>query len=147
MKKIIAKPHIFFFILIPVIICVGQFNREKYIAIDISYIQNKIHYDSMTYFFALFFGLVGLNYFSLYWGKKTPNKWMTTIHMLLQMLALLLFFTKDNWNWLHQDTTSTELNLIINYSNVMLILSLCLFIFSAFIHLINFFTSLIRTPK
>lgn len=147
MKKIVAKPHIFFFILIPVVIVLGQYHHDKFIALDISYLQNNIYYDSITYFFALFFGLVGLNYFSLHWSNKIPNIWMTSAHILFQTLALLLFFTKDNWNWLHTNSSSNELHILVNYSNRMLIISLFLFIFSAFIHLINFFTGLLSKAK
>ena len=147
MKKIIEKPHIFFFILIPVVIVLGQFNQEQFIAMDISFVQNNIYYDKITYFFALFFGLVGLNYFSIYWGNKKPNTWMTVLHILFQVLALLLFFTKDHWNWLHSLAPSTEQYVTIDNTNTMLILSLLLFMFAAFIHLINFFVTLISKPK
>ena len=147
MKKIISKPHVFFFVLIPIVLIVGYVFRSKNIDIDISYSSFILSYSNLSYLFAVFFGLVGLNYFSLFWGQKKDIKWMTRTHIILQVLALLLFFTKDNWNWLGTNNYPSELNLIADYSNLVLFLSILIFIVSAFIHLINFFVSLITKSK
>ncbi len=147
MKKIISKPHLFFFALIPIVLIVGYVFKSKNVDINISYSSFIISYSNLSYFFAVFFVLIGLNYFSLYWGQKKAIKWMTITHMILQVLALLLFFTKDNWNWLGKNNYPSELNLIADYSNLILVLSILIFIISAFIHLINFFVSLISKSK
>ena len=147
MKKIISKPHSFFFTLIPIVLILGFIFKEKDIDINISYAYFLISYSDFSYFFAVFFGLIGLNYFSLYWGQKKPIKWMTRIHIILQAISLLLFFTKDNWNWLGRNESPNELSMTLDYSNLILILSISIFIISAFIHLINFFVSLISKSK
>ena len=138
MKKIIAKPYLFFFGLIPIVLILGFIKREESIDINVSYIYYVVGLNTLSYFFAVFFGLIGLNYFSLLWANKKPKKWLTIFHLLLQSIALLLFFTKNNWNWLGK----SELNYSFDYSNFILILSLVIFIISTFIHLINFFVSL-----
>ncbi|MFT4576486.1 MAG: Mg2+/citrate symporter [Polaribacter sp.] len=147
MKKIISKPHFFFFGLIPILLILGFLYKKETIDVNISYTYYVIAYHHLSYLFAVFFGLVGLNYFSLYWVQKKPIKWMTLIHIILQVLALLFFFTKDKWNWLEKNNSSPDLNMAIDYSNLMLILSILFFILSAFIHLINFFVSLISKSK
>jgi hypothetical protein len=147
MKKIISKPHLFFFCLIPILLVLGFLYKKEAIDINISSTYYVIAYHHLSYLFAVFFGLIGLNYFSLYWAQKKPIKWMTLIHIILQALALLLFFTKDKWNWLGKNDYPTELNMAIDYSNLILISSTFLFILSAFIHLINFFVSLISKSK
>ena len=147
MKKIISKPHLFFFALIPIVLIVGYLFKEKSIDINISYTYLIISYRNLSYFFLVFFGLMGLNYYSLYWGKKESIKWMTGTHIILQTLALLLFFTKDNWNWLGKNNYPSELNLTTDYSNLLLVLSILIFIISTFIHLINFLVSLISKSK
>lgn len=147
MKKIISKPHLFFFGLIPIVLILGFIYKAEVIDINISYMYFMVKYNNLSYFFAVFFGLIGLNYFSLYWGKKKPFKWLTIIHLLLQTFALVLFFTKDNWNWLGKNDSPAELNITVDYSNLVLLLSISIFIISAFIHLINFFGSLISKSK
>jgi len=147
MKKIISKPHLFFFALIPIVLIIGYVFKDNVIELNISYTPLRISYRNLSYFFLIFFGLIGLNYFSLYWAQKKSIKWMTGTHIILQTLALLLFFTKDNWNWLGENNNPTELNLTADYSNLILVLSILIFIISAFIHLINFLVSLISKSK
>jgi hypothetical protein len=147
MKKIISKPHLFFFGLIPILLVLGFLYKKETLDINISYTYYVIAYHHLSYLFAVFFGLIWLNYFSLYWVQKKPIKWMTLMHIILQVLALLFFFTKDKWNWLGKNNYPTELNMTIDYSNLILISSTFLFILSAFIHLINFFVSLISKSK
>ncbi len=147
MKKIITKPHLFFFTLIPIILALGFIYKKEAIDINISYFYYVIEYQHLSYFFAIFFGLIGLNYFSLFWAQKKPSKWMTAIHILLQIIALLLFFSKNSWNWLGENDLQQELNISTDYSNLILVSSILIFIISAFIHIINFFVSLLSKSK
>jgi len=147
MKKILSKPHVFFFALIPVVLAIGFLYREEAIELHISYAPIRLSYSDLSYFFIVFFGLVGLNYYSLHWAQKKSFKWMTGTHIVLQIISLLLLYTKDNWNWLAKHDYPSELNFTIDYSNLILILSILVFIISAFIHLINFFVSLISKSK
>ncbi|WP_347175358.1 hypothetical protein [Polaribacter uvawellassae] len=147
MKKLIAKPHLFFFGLIPIVLILGILFKEEAIDINVSYTYFVITYNNLSYVFAVFFGLVGLNYFSLHWGNKTAKKWLTITHIFLQTIALILFFTKNNWNWLGTDKYSEEINTTTDYSNLILAFAILIFIISAFVHLINFFSSLFSKSK
>ncbi len=142
MKKLIHKPHLFFFGLIPLFILLGIFKRNVPIDINISYIYYLINVDFWCYISAVYFGLIGINYFSLYWVKKKPNKWLTLIHIILQILCLLPYIyavlsanNNENINTSKIIFGSTDLNAI-------LMMSFLLYILSIIIHLINFFTSL-----
>lgn len=90
-KKIIAKPHIFFFGLIPVFILFSFFSRNKFIDINIhdTYFVFEIYYFHL--FSTFLFALIGFNYFSLYWAKKNSIKWLTTSHIILQIIAIIPF--------------------------------------------------------
>ena len=147
MKNIISKPHLFFFGLIPIILIVGYIYKDESIDINISYAYYLISYKQLSYFFAVFFGLIGLNYFSLYWAKRPTKKGLTIVHMVLQCLSLLLFFTKNNWNWLDQEVYPEGINISADYSNLVLIIAFFIFLISAFVHLINFFISLLIKSK
>lgn len=142
MKKLIDKPHLFFFGLIPVFIIIALFKGNKPIDLNIQNIYFVIEMSHWYYFSAVFFGLIGLNYFSLIWANKPPKKWLTITHLFLQIFSLILFFTIHNWNWIGKQYPS-ELNILNDNSNTVLFISLLVFILSAFIHLVNFFTSLL----
>lgn len=142
MKKLMTKPHYFFFALVPIILMIGYLKREDVININISFSNYTINILNACYLFSVFFALIGFNYFSLSWANKQPKRWLSFLHMLLQILSLVLFFTRSNWNWIGVDENTETLNYTLDYSNFILILSLFVFLIATFIHLINFFTTL-----
>ncbi len=142
MKKIINKPHLFFFSLIPVFIVLGIFKRNIPIDINISYIHYLINVDFWCYITALYFGLIGINYLALYLIKKRPNNWLTATHILLQVFCLIPYLTSV----FNLDNTGN-----LNYMNIpfqnslgsILLFSFFMFLASILVHLINFFSSLL----
>ena len=146
MKKIIAKPHLFFFGLVPIFIIIAFLSGDKVIDINIYntyFVMEKYH---LYLFSATFFAMIGINYFSLFWAEKPPKKWLTIIHLILQTIALTLLLTSNNWNWLLGNNNSTLLDNIAN-SSTIIIFSFLIFLLSIFVHLINFFTSLFLKTK
>ena len=121
-KRIINKPHLFFFGLIPICIIVAFFSGNKTIDLNIdgTYFVTEIKY--WCYFSAVFFGLIGLNYFSLVWTKKPPKKWLTITHLFLQILALVFLVTSNNWNRLFNENNSPLFDDLRN-SNIMITIS------------------------
>ncbi|QOD61164.1 hypothetical protein H9I45_01590 [Polaribacter haliotis] len=141
MKTIIAKPHLFFFGLTMSFFILGFLNRE--IPFDIN-IHATYYVSTLNFWFyisAVFFALIGFNYFSLAWAEKPPKKWLTITHISLQILSLLLLLTKENWNWIGKEN-SQKLSIFSDNDQLIIAISISIFIFSIFIHLINFFTSL-----
>ena len=140
-KKIINKPHLFFFGLIPIFVILGIIKRNTPINLNISYIYYLINVDLWCYISAVFLALIGLNYLSLYWVKKPVNKWLTIMHIFLQIVCLLpYFYAILNLN----DKGEFSSNGIIEIHNLKMILAIAflLFLISLLIHLINFFSSL-----
>ncbi|MDX6746176.1 hypothetical protein SHK09_05175 [Polaribacter sp. PL03] len=141
MTKIIAKPHLFFFGLTLSFIILGIINSTESIDFNIgdSYYVFTINF--WFYLSAIYFTLIGFNYFSIIWAEKQPKKWLTIFHILLQLLSLFLLITKHNWNWIGKQYPK-ELTLINDNSQVIIAISIVLFFLSIFIHLINFFVTL-----
>lgn len=141
LKKIIQKPHLFFFGLIPIYIIIGFIKRNTPIDLNISYIYYLINVDFWCYVSAVYFALIGLNYFSLNWAQKYPKKWLTITHILLQIISSLPYlyciFKLDQSGDLREGKFLWFINL-----ESILFFSFILFLLSIFIHLINFFTSL-----
>lgn len=142
MKKILEKPHLFFFALIPLFIIVGLLNINVPINITISYIYYLINVDFWCYISAVYCGLIGINYLSLNIIKKKPKKGLTFLHIVFQLLCIIPYFFAVFQ--LDENGYFPE-NSILNSSAFSTILVFCflLFILSVFIHLINFFSSLL----
>ena len=142
MNKFITKPHLFFFGLVPICIFFSFLCGDKTLDINIHDTYLVITYFHFHLFSATFFTMIGLNYFALHWAEKPPKKGLTSIHIILQVIALFLLFTNNNWNWIGQKSNA-GIQLLNNNSNFVIALSILIFLLSAFIHLINFLTSIL----
>ncbi|APZ46943.1 hypothetical protein BW723_11900 [Polaribacter reichenbachii] len=142
MKKIINKPYLYFFALIPLYITIGLIKRNVPIDINITYIYYLINVDFWCYVSAVYFSLIGINYVALDWAKKCPKKWLTISHIILQTLAIIPFIYAvlrlDENGLLKGNQFLGILNL-----EAVLIFSFFLFLLSIFVHLVNFFVSLL----
>ncbi len=146
MRKIIKKPHLFFFGLILISILLSFFFKNEEVSINYygSSIVAQLKY--VYYLSAFFFCLIGFNYFSLHWANKTPKKSLTLIHIVLQVLSLILLIARNNWNWLHA-VNQTNKGIVLDNSNFILFISFLIFLLATFFHLINFFSSLLSKSK
>ena len=141
-KKIIAKPHLFFFGLVPIFVFIGLINREKFININIDYFYFDIKINLLCYLSSIFLLLIGFNYFSLEWANKKPRKILTIFHLVLQIISLISFFILI---FSINTKGSFEIEILNNY--LFFLVSFLIFLLSVFIHLINFFTSLFLKTK
>ena len=142
LKKIISKPYLFFFGLVPLFVIIGLLNMKSYIKLRIDYLNFDLDISLLCNISAVFFLLIGFNYYSLFWVQKEPKKSLTITHIILQLISLIPFillifsvdFSKNNPS-------------IFTNTNLLLIISFIIFLISVFIHLINFFTSLFLKSK
>lgn len=142
MNKVITRPYLFFFGLVPICILFSFLIGDKTLDINIYDTYLVITYFHFHLFSATYFAMIGLNYFALHWAEKPPKKGLTIVHLLLQIVAILLIFTNNNWNWIGQQPGS-ENPLLNDNSNIAIAISVLIFLLSAFIHLINFLTSIL----
>lgn len=140
-KKVITKPYFFFFGLTAVFVVLGTFNNNKPIDINISFVHYLINIDFWCYISALFFTLIGINYLTLNWVKRQPNKILVVLHLLLQISSLVPFLFAI---FSYDQTGSLPKNNMMNVDNLqyILLIALILFLTSIFIHFIVFFSSI-----
>lgn len=142
MKKIILKPHLFFFSLIPIFIIIGLIKRDVPLDINISFIHYLINVDFWCYITAVYFGLIGINYLALNLIKKYPKKGLTLTHIILQILCVIPYLYSITQ--LDEDGSLANNSLLnSSYYSSVLVAAFLIFILSVVIHLINFFTSLL----
>ena len=146
MSKLITKPQLFFFGLVPIILLLELINNNEIIIINFGATYINIELKFLNYFFILLFIVIGLSYFFLSFKKKKAKKWLTLFHILLQTIAFLLFFTKNQWNWIGDKSLYAGFNRTDN-SNSVIIISILLFILAIFFYIFNFFLSLFSKSK
>ena len=142
MKKIIRKPHLFFFGLIPFFLILGFWKRNVPIDLDIVYINYLINVDFWCFVSAVYFGLIGINYLALHWANKPPKKILSVLHFIFQILCLIPFlYAVFHLN----ENGELQKSIFLDYLNLRSTLtnSFLLFLCSILIHLINFFSSLL----
>lgn len=137
MKKTVEKPHLFFFGLVPISIILALIFKNN--SLNLAYYGGSfsINYWNLFFVMSFLFSLMGLNYFALNWVKKRLKKWLTILHITSQAFSLVLFVMYI----LKIDNVKTENETDI--VNIILFCSLLLLVISVFVHLINFFISLI----
>ena len=136
MKKIIQKPHLFFFGLGPIGIILGLIFKSQ--SLDFAFYGGNISFGYFSVFAmsSVYFALIGLNYFSLRLIEKPPKRKLSIIHILIQIIALILFLyyilTINDYETNQQKETV----------NFIFFIGFILFLASILVHLINFFVSL-----
>lgn len=147
MKKLITKPHLFFFGLIPVIFLLELINKNEIITTNVKTTYINIELKYLNYFFTILFTVIVLSYFFLYQKKKKIKKRLTFFHIILQTIAFLLFFTKNQWNWIGDNSLYSKFNIPIDNSNSVILISILLFMLATFFYILNFFLSLFSKSK
>ena len=141
MKRIISKPHLFFFGLVPIFIILGFVKKDAIIDINVSYIYFELLISTLCYLSAIFFFLIGLNYFSVILSGKKLKTRLTITHILLQIIALIPFlYLIITIN--EKGNISSNSESIIEKFAFFLFIGLFFFLLSILIHLINFSVSL-----
>ena len=74
MSKLITKPQLFFFGLVPIILLLELINNNEIIIINFGATYINIELKFLNYFFILLFIVIGLSYFFLSFKKKKAKK-------------------------------------------------------------------------
>lgn len=137
MKKLINKPHYFFFILAILVIISGYLNEGEVVPINFESYYINLDVWSAGLFSGVFFILIAVNYFSIAITKKKPKKGLTIAHILLQIIAIVpflyYFFTADIKRSYEE----------IDFMNAIIVLSFIVFLLACLIHIVNFLVSLL----
>ena len=140
-QKIIAKPFLFFFWLVPIFIVIALTYTKIDIVLNIHDSYFVVSNNQFYLLSAIFFCMIGINYYALHWANRPPKKWLTIIHLVLQTVSLILVFTSNRWNWI-LGASNLEIDLTNENSKLIIVLSFLIFFFSIIIHIINFLISI-----
>ncbi|QMU65234.1 MAG: hypothetical protein GKR88_13655 [Flavobacteriaceae bacterium] len=139
MKKISNTPYMFFFGLVFFFLIISFFVGNKTFDIHIYNTYFTISNTRFCYFSSVFFGLIGVNYFSLHWVQKPPNKWLTGVHITLQTIAILFYILF----LLVPDKAPESVGPTPN-SDTILWIGFLVFLIATLVHLITFLIAIMK---
>jgi len=132
--------------MIPVSIILALVFHNDEIIVDYYDGNFIVQFKYIYYLSAIFFGLIGFNYYSIHWANKTSKRGLTIIHIALQVISFTLLITRNKWSWLHSENQTTE-GLVIDNSNFIVLVSFLVFLLATLFHLANFFSGLFSKSK
>lgn len=140
MNRIINKPHLLFFGLVPLFIIISFLRSDASFTLNLYDTYFVVGIPYLCYVSAAFFGLIGVNYYLLYWSKKPHRKALTSMHVIFQLISLLFYvysmFSVSGSNDLANGYPSSI------DENGLFAISFILFLIATILHFINFFMSL-----
>ena len=146
MQRIINKPYLIFWFLIPIMLLIGKVRGTDMIDINIHDTYFVITESQSWYLVSILFGIIGLGYWIMIKFKRRLSKILNSIHIVLTVLGFLaiwvsrLIFT----DWIINSDDPLHGGLAtFNLIRVILIL---LIIGGQLIYLINLTIALIRKP-
>ena len=143
MSPIINKPHLIFWISIPILILLAFIHSDNYLDINVYDTMLVISYRHIMYSILILFGILGFGYWLMNRFKFQLSKWLNSIHIIITiggfliMLIMALIYREP-----HNELENLYSNsLTINSVLVILIL---IIILGQIIYLINIFIGLLR---
>lgn len=136
MKRFLTASSFFIFLSI-LILSIGLIFKDVSIKIALYGALLDLSIWSLCLISSVFFILMSINYFALKLAGKPAKKGLTIAHILFQIISIIpLFYLIITSETVTSYEETSRLNLI-------LILAFALFVVSVFIHLINFFSSML----
>ncbi len=94
MKKLIKKPHLFFFLAVPITIVVGVLNRYeatgKTLDFNVHDSYFLIAHFHLIYLIAIIFAIIGIGYWIMHKTDRKLINWLNWIHIVLTFGGTLL---------------------------------------------------------
>ena len=92
MKFLINKPHLIFFLSIPIIILFGILNRNEILDINVHDTYFVFSPIDLTILISILFGIIGIGYWIMLKANRKLSKWLNLIHITLTFGGILLIW-------------------------------------------------------
>ena len=92
MSRIINKPHLIFWISIPIIILIGILNRNEMLDVNIHDTYFVFSKTDLTIVISFLFAIIGLGYWIILKVNRRLSKWLNLIHITLTFGGILLIW-------------------------------------------------------
>ncbi|WP_273276156.1 hypothetical protein [Maribacter polysiphoniae] len=151
MKRIVEKPFIFFWALIPLVIIIGRFLHDTTFDINVHDTYYIITYGGLTNLVSILLGLIGLGYWIFYYLKRKLSYRLNAIHILITALGPIGIWIVSNFH--REIIPGSDFQSIMKDSefndNLLLLtfIILLLTILGQVIYLINLVTAFLKSIK
>ena len=88
-RQIMKKPHLIFWISIPVLVLIGILNRKEMLDINIYDTYYVFSKTALIIMISALFGFMGLGYYLMLKAKRKLSKWLNLIHVALTVGGIL----------------------------------------------------------
>ena len=90
MNRITNKPHLIFWISIPIIILIGVLNRNEMLDVNIHDTYIVFSKTDLTIVISFLFAIIGLGYWIMLKSNRRLSKWLNLIHIALTFGGILI---------------------------------------------------------
>ena len=141
-RQIMKKPHLIFWISIPVLILIGILNRSEMLDINIYDTYYVFSKTALIIMISGLFGFMGLGYYLMLKAKRKLSKWLNLIHVALTVGGMLTVWI------LTQLFRESIMEYKFNNNLTMVIYALVIItIFAQIIYPINLIGAIIKPPN
>lgn len=141
MSKITDKPHLIFWISIPIIILIGMLNRNEMLNVNTYDTYFVFSITDLTMVVSSLFAIIGFGYWIMLKVNRKLSKWLNLIHIALTFGGIM--FIRILAQLFREPMLEYEFN---NYLTLIITLIILLMIVGQLIFLINIIYGL-RTKK
>ena len=92
MSRIINKPHLIFWISIPIIILIGLLNRNEILDVNIHDTYFVFSKTDLTIVISILFTIIGLGYWIMLKANRKLTKWLNLTHIVLTFGGIFLMW-------------------------------------------------------
>ncbi len=138
------KPHLVFFLSIPIIMLIGVLNGYSTLDINIHDTYFVVAHLHLAILISILFGIIGCTYWAIQKANGKLSKWLNLIHIVLTIGGLVAIFTVPPLLFAYNTESNFPLydNLILK--NLILISMFFLMMFGQLIYLINITIGIFR---
>ncbi len=142
----INKPHLIFWISIPIIILIGLLNRNEILDVNVHDTYFVFSKTDLTIVISILFMIIGLGYRIMLKAKRNLSKWLNLTHIVLTFGGII---TISLIPYLFNYKTETEFPLFDDLAgqNITIIIVTILILFGQLIYLTNLITGMFNKNK
>ncbi|MCF2876216.1 MULTISPECIES: hypothetical protein [unclassified Tenacibaculum] len=148
MRKLLIRPHVFFWGVIPIILLAGMYrvndSIEGFLDINVHdtyFVVDRLH---LLGFMVFLFVLLGLGYWGAYVNKRKLINGITFLHILLTFISLISFLIILFFPTKNEIISNNAMFDSLEIANIVLTFSFLLFLIGQLFYPINILSALIR---
>ena len=144
MNSLFKKPHLVFFLAIPIILLIGLLGGDSALDINIHDTYFVIAHPHIAILISIVFGIIGLGYWTTQRVGGQLSKWMSIIHIVLTFGGLLAIFIVPSLTFVSSNESSFPVFDDLMVKNQILVYTVILMWLGQLLFLVNLILAFFR---